>query len=164
MIENYRFRTCSELHAGYHYPVVETVRLKKGGQWAYTALENEILFCHYGWLNLSSGHSIDTGKLIILPPGSAFSARAGTDVYLILMRVSKDCRIGTEAVLVPKPVYFQPIIIPESIRLLFTLIADEHAEGLLTPSFMKNKVGELFMLLKAYYPRETLIRVFSPFF
>lgn len=167
MNKNYRFKTHCNITVGLPCPVVERVCLSKGQQWVYTTLENEILFCQYGSLCLSTDNSIDTGAMIILPPGCTFSARARTSVSLFLLRIRKNFKFSSpilkESEFRIKSIHFQPIIIPENIQLLFTLIIDEYDEGLLTNTFLETKTFELFVLLRAHYPKEVLMPVFRPF-
>lgn len=167
MIENYRFKQHCETAVEVPCQVLERVCLGKGQQWVYTTLENEVLFCQYGTLCLSAGHSIDTGTMIILPPGCTFSARAATSVSLYLLRVRKSFKFPSRTIkgngFRIKSFHFQSIKIPENIQLLFTLIVDEYNEGILTNTFVETKVFELFILLRAYYPKEILMSAFRPF-
>lgn len=168
MIEKCRLKVCRKPSARLPYTAIETICLREGQQWGYTTQENEILYSNYGLIHFSSDHSIDTGTMIILPPGCTFSARAGTAVSLYVIRARRDFRlsscIGIEVITSLKQDYFQPVNIPQNVSLFFTLLAEEQGWELLTEPFMEVKILELFILLKAYYPKEDLVRVFYPFF
>jgi len=167
MTENYRFRAYCIPSVEHSCPVVETVSLRAGEKWKISCTENLILYINYGQVLLPSDQLLETGALFILPPDCTFAVRAATTVSLILMHVRRDYKLplcmDSNVYLPLQCNEYQHITIPDNVQLLFTLLLDEHREGMLSSTFMELKVMELFVLLKAYYPKEKLVTVFFPF-
>jgi len=167
MTENYRFRAYCEPSVEPSCPVADTVSLRTGEKWETTCPDNVIIYIHYGQILLPGDQLSETGTLFVLPPDCTFAIRAATTVSLLLMYVRKDYKLPLcldAGVYLPlQNDVYQHVTIPDNVQLLFTLLLDEHLEGMLSPTFMELKVMELFVLLKAYYPKEKLATVFFPF-
>jgi len=167
MTENYRFRDYCEPSVATSCHVSATVSLRAGEKWEISCPDNVIIYIHYGQVLLPSEQLLETGTLLILPPDCSFAVRTATTVSLFLMYIRKDYKLP---VCVDKEVHLpfqvsehQHIVIPDNVQLLFTLLLEEHREGILSPTFVELKMMELFVLLKAYYPKEKLATVFFPF-
>jgi len=167
MTENYRFRDYCKPSVASSCPVASTVSLRTGEKWDISCPENVIIYIHYGQILLPDEQLLEAGTLFIVPPDCSFAVRAATTVSLLVMYIRKDYKLPVcmdRDIQLPLQEHgYQHLVIPDNVQLLFTLLLDEHLEGMLSPTFMELKVMELFVLLKAYYPKEKLATVFFPF-
>jgi len=154
-------------------PSVDYVQLKAGQKKEGTLSSTEIILVTEGEFLLSYDHFLDkkvnTGKILLLPPGCHFTIRAETSVSVLIFRIKEAIRLcegySINQIAVKKEIpenELNYLDIKPSIENYISFLKDNMEGGLKHEEYLKLKTEELFFLLRSYYTAEELGRFFRP--
>jgi len=154
-------------------PSVDFIQLKAGQKKEETLCYTEIIIVIAGEFLLSYDHFLDkkvnTGKILLLPPGCHFTIRAETCVSVLVFRIKEAIRLcegySINQVAIRREIpdnELNHLDIKPSIENYISFLKDNMEGGLKHEEYLKLKTEELFYLLRSYYTVEELGRFFRP--
>ncbi|MBD8346893.1 MULTISPECIES: helix-turn-helix transcriptional regulator [unclassified Dysgonomonas] len=135
--------------------------------------ESEIIFVIEGRFSISYGEisdrRVNSGQMFVLRQGYQYKIDAEADTFIMIFRINsqvnfcdrfsiqqlyqKEFKIEDE---------FNPLIINNRLSDFLSRAYANISDGLLCTHFLDLKRQELFFLLRAYYSKEDLARMFHP--
>lgn len=154
-------------------PVFENLNLKKDEEWDLFSVENLLLFVLDGNLQISFGEFVNkelaNGEMMVLPAGCHMSCVSECESNLIVIRLLEtkqlcDC-YSLDMLLLEKDSSYLPgfytLAIDKKIERYLYFMRECVGDGLKCNFYLDLKVKELFFLLRAYYGKQELLRLFS---
>ncbi len=156
-------------------PACDIVDHSEGQKWSNTLLLGEIIIVRKGAISLSYDHFLNhrfvQDKILLLPPGCHFQAMAERESILFVFRIIhsptlyenyplKQLNEELKGITVSNQIHTLDVI--EPIVNLLNALDYNINNGLRCSYFLQQKVNELILLLRAYYPKEELINFFRP--
>jgi len=154
-------------------PSIDYMQLKAGQEKEETLSSTEIILVTEGQFFLSYDHfldhKIDTGKIILLPPGCHFTVRAGTAVSALLFRIKEAVRFcegySINDVSIGKEISGHGpycLNVKQAVADYTSFLKESIEGGLNHEEYLQLKAEELLYLLRSYYTVDELARFFHP--
>lgn len=156
-------------------PSIEAVDYQNEYKWESTLYEGEIIIVRKGSLILSYDHFLNhrvvQNKILLLPPGCHMKAVAEAGSSLLIFRLKEVIRLCesftidhikklSDNVIQSNQLYTLDVNIP--IAAFINALTIYLSGGLKCSVFLKQKIDELMLLLRAYYPKGDLASFFMP--
>lgn len=172
---------CPEEHlACYRYEdikdySVDIIDYQSGVSLQKILLETEIIVILKGSIFLSYeydlNHHITQGKMILLPTGANFKLRTEEGASLFIFRLRDNVRL-CESYSISRlkgemdefahSNQLMTLEVNESLNNFLKPLANNLTDGVRCSVFLKHKIQELLLLLRAYYPKAVLAEFFRP--
>lgn len=162
-------------YEGSEFPSIEKSEFLKGYYWERTLMLGEIVIVKKGSVMLSYdhflNHRIGPGRILLLPPGSHFKAHAEEETSLFIFRledVVRLCenfsidRLKSKTATSPFSNQLNTLKVIPPVDAFLTPLAENLKNGLLCSIYLRQKIQELMILLRAYYTKENLAAFFNP--
>lgn len=164
--------SCLNYDNGYR-PVIEIITIEKGQEYSYTAHDHKLLFVKEGKLLLSYGEcwhkEFLPEEFTFLSSLSSIKYKALEDTQVVLFRIREyiklcdrysmerlkdevDAGVKNEGLVFLK---FDPVL-----KDFIKSVVERYTDGLRCFYYSNLKVQELFFILRAYYKKEDLARLF----
>jgi len=154
-------------------PSIDYVQLKAGQRKEETLSSTEVILVTEGELLLSYDHfldrKIDTGKILLLPPGCHFTVRAGTAVSALVFHIKEAVRFcegySIDNEFLGKDISrHEPycLEVKPAVQNYISFLKDSMESGLTHEYYLQLKTEELLYLLRFYYTTEELGQFFRP--
>jgi len=154
-------------------PSIHSVQLKPGQRKEETLSSTEIILVMEGELLLSYDHflnrKIDTGKILLLPPGCHFTVRTEMYTSVLIFRIKEAIRlcegypinhISTEKAKPESEI--NCLEVKAAVRNYISFLKDSMESGLKHEGYLQLKTEELLYLLRSYYTADELEKFFRP--
>jgi len=154
-------------------PSIYYMQLGAGEKKEETLFSTEIILVTEGQFLLSYDHfldhKIDTGKVLLLPPGCHFTVRAGSHVSAFVFRIKEAIRFcegySIDNVSIGREIpghELNYLEVKPAVRKYISFLKDNMENGLNHEEYLQLKAQELIFLLRSYYTAEELGRFFHP--
>lgn len=153
---------------------LEILKISKGEKLERNLFDTQLIFVVEGKFRLSYGKilnkEINTGKIIMLPPGTLVRIHIQEDTHLIIAHIRGVIQLcecaSLEHMLANKnnelQDKFHMLEINDRIREFINFLLECINDGLKCTYYFETKMKELFFLLRAYYSKKELAMFFSP--
>jgi len=176
-------RFCELLYRDFHFAcpyydqdnklLVEVINVERGEKFANVLDDTFIYYIQNGNMHLSwkgeGNFHLARNRLILLPVGAQVSAKTKDSCSFVAFRMQAAIHLCLSVDLED---LYQEVKIPDEpspvleanpyIQAMFDSFIILLQKGLRCGEFIENKCQELLLLLRAFYPKETLAGFFSP--
>lgn len=167
-------RNCSHYQKG-ECPLATILKYNKGNTLERTSPRlSKLCFVKYGKINISIGGNekkeVNKEDIFLLPPNTDFYAEVVEDAYIITLQFHVQVNLCERYSMTQLFPYYKEQVGQDFYTLKFTPAISRYldlldlclSDGIHCMNFYEIKKQELFMLFRAYYPKEELALFFHP--